>query len=105
MIVEAPCAAADVGHARARAQLVLDAVERRDPRLHEVRAVARAEEALAALEQVVRVLVPADAGAAAERLGDLRLVAHGGGHQLEGAGQERGLSSSASATACSAGSV
>ena len=82
-------AAADVGDARARQQLRLDAVERRDPRLHEVRAVAGPEEPLAAFEQRVVVLVPADAGPAAERLGDLRLVAHGGRHQLEGAGEER----------------
>ncbi len=61
-------AAADVGDARAGAQLRLDAVERRDPRVDEVGDVAGAEEALGALEQRVVVLVPADAGAGAERL-------------------------------------
>ena len=82
-------AAADVGHARARQQLGLDAVERGDPRRHEVRAVGGPGEARGSVEQRVVVLVPAGADPAAERVGDPRLVAHGRRHQLEGAGEER----------------
>ena len=53
-----------------------------------LRVVAGAEEALGALEEVVVVLVPADALAGAERLADLRLVAHGDVHELERAAEE-----------------
>ena len=83
-------AAADVGHARARLELLDDAVERRQPRLDQVGEVAGAEEALGALEQVVVVLVPAEALAAAEALGDVRLVLDDRREQLEGAGDEDG---------------
>ena len=48
--------------------------EQRDPFGNEVRVVAGAEEPLGALEEIVVVLVPADAGAALERLADLRFV-------------------------------
>ena len=41
-------------------ELLDDAVERRQPRRDQARVVAGAEEALAALEHVVVVLVPAD---------------------------------------------
>jgi hypothetical protein len=75
--------AADVGDARARLELLDDAVERGQPRRDEVARVARAEEPLRALEQAVVVLVPSDAGAAAERLGDLGLVVDDGGDELE----------------------
>ena len=47
---------------------LLHAVERRDPLRHEVGAVRDAEEAGDAVEQVVVVLVPAEAVAAAEAL-------------------------------------
>ena len=63
-------AAADVGDLRAAFELLLDAVERRDPLGHEVRPVAGPEEALGAPEQAMVVLVPAHALAAAERLED-----------------------------------
>ena len=81
--------AADVGDPRARMQLRLDALERRDPGAHQVRVVARPEEPLGALEQAVMVLVPADALAAAERLADLRPVVHGRRDELEGSGERR----------------
>ena len=54
-------AAADVGDARAALELRDDAVERRQPAADQVGVVAGPEEALAALEDVVDVLVPADA--------------------------------------------
>jgi hypothetical protein len=81
--------AADVGDARAGLELLLDPVQRRDPRVDQVGDVAGAEEPLGALEQVRVVPVPADALPGPERLGDLRLVDRGRGRQLEGAGQER----------------
>ena len=65
--------AADVGDRGAGLELVLHAVQRRDPGWDEVGHVAGAEELLAAGEHVVVVLVPAHPGAGAERLGDLRL--------------------------------
>ena len=52
---------------------VLDALERRDPARHQVGDVAGPEELLAADEDVLVVLVPAEAGTGAEGLGDLRL--------------------------------
>ena len=78
-------AAADVGDLRAAFELLLHAVERRDPLGDEVARVAGAEEALGAAEQPVVVLVPAHALAAAERLGDAVLVGVERGDQLEGA--------------------
>src|SRR5690242_5314801 len=59
--------AADVGHGRAGPQLVLHAVERRDPGRHEVGDVARPEELLAAGEDVLVLLVPAHPGTGPER--------------------------------------
>jgi prophage antirepressor-like protein len=66
--------AADVGDRAAVLELRDDAVKRRQPGRHQVRVVAGPEEPLAALEDVVRVLVPADAAAGARRLGDPRGV-------------------------------
>ena len=82
-------AAADVGDERAAFELRLDSLERRNPRRDQVRGVARAEEALGATEQVVVVLVPADARAAAESLGDLRLILRQRGGNVERSGHER----------------
>ena len=82
-------AAADVGDARAALELGDDAVERRQPRADEVRVVAGPEEALAAVVDVVHVLVPADAVAAAHRLLDPRRVDHRAERDLEEAGQVR----------------
>jgi len=81
-------AAADVGDPAARAELGLDAVKGRDPRRGQVRVVAGAEEPLAPVEDVLVVLVPADARARPEGLGDCGLVPRRAGHELEGAGQE-----------------
>ena len=72
------------------AQLVLDAVERRDPGRDEVGDVAGPEELLAADEDVVVLLVPADAGAGAERLGDPRLGLQRAERQHERAGHVDG---------------
>ena len=64
-------AAADVGDLAAGRELVLDALERRDPLVHEVRPVPRAEELLGADEQLVVVLVPAEAVTRPEALREL----------------------------------
>ena len=69
-------AAADVGDAGAPLELVGDAVERRQPRVDEIGVVARPEEALAALVDVMVVLVPAEAGPGAGGVGDPRRVQH-----------------------------
>ena len=65
--------AADVGDGGAGPQLVLHAVERRDPGRDQVGDVAGAEELLAAGEHVGVLLVPAQAAAGPEGLGDPRL--------------------------------
>src|SRR5204862_292949 len=67
-------AAAEVGHLGAALELLEHAVERGKPLRDQVRRVARAEEALGAGEQAVVVLVPADALAGPERLGQPLLV-------------------------------
>ena len=70
-------AAADVGDPRAPLELCDDAVERGQPRVDEVGVVAGAEEPLAAVVDVLVVLVPADARAGAGGVGDLRRVQDG----------------------------
>ena len=82
-------AAADVGDARAGPQPRLHAVEGRDPRLDQVAEIRRAEEPLDAVEERVVVLVPADALAGAERLGELVDDPAGGDRGLERADEER----------------
>jgi hypothetical protein len=82
-------AAADVGDPRPRLEPCLDPVKGRDPRLDQVGRVAGAEEPLGALPEVGVVLVPAEAVAGADGLGDPRLVLAGRGGDLEGAGHER----------------
>ena len=81
--------AADVGDARTGQQLLLDTLERGQPRRHEVRDVAGPEEQLGSAEQVAVVLVPPEAFARPEALGDLGLVAHARRGDVEGAGKER----------------
>ena len=83
-------AAADVGDRRAPLQLGHDPVERGQPLGDQVRVVAGPEEALTALVHVVHVLVPAEPGAAARRLGDLRRVEHRAQRDLEEPGQVGG---------------
>ena len=68
-----PVAAADVGDAGARPQLGLDALERRDPVLQQVRAVGEPEHRVRPVEQIVMVLVPAETVAAAEAVGHVVL--------------------------------
>jgi hypothetical protein len=62
--------AADVGDLDAALELVDDTIERRQPARDEVGVVAGTEESFTAVEYVVAVLVPADAGAAERRLRD-----------------------------------
>ena len=81
--------AADVGDERALLELLLHAVERRDPRVDEVRVVARAEEPLTPDMHVGVVLVPAVAGAAARGIHDVLRVVDGAEGDLEEPGQER----------------
>jgi hypothetical protein len=81
--------ASDVGDADALAQLRVDPVEGRNPVLDEVREVARPEEARDAVEELVVVLVPADAFACAERVGELGEDAARRDRRLEGADDER----------------
>ena len=97
--------AADVGDARAAAELLLHAVERRNPVGDEVRVVAGPEEALDADEEVGVVLVPADAAAAREALGHLAVGPHRGGHAWNAPSTQAGLSSSVRQAACAGGSV
>jgi hypothetical protein len=76
-------AAAEVGHARTGLELGLDALERRDPLRDDVGDVARPEEPLGALEEVVVVFVPAEALAGAEALGDVGLILDERARELE----------------------
>ena len=80
-------AAADVGDAGAALQVLDDAVERGQPGRDEVRVVAGPEEPLAAVVDVVVVLVPADSGAAACGVGDPRRIEHRAERDLEEPGQ------------------
>ena len=80
-------AAADVGDAGASLEPLDHAVERRQPGTDEVRVVAGAEEPLAAVVDVLVVFVPADAGAAADGLGDPRRVEDGADRELEEPGR------------------
>ena len=68
--------AADIGHVTASLQLLDGAIERWEPFGHQMRVVARAEEALAAVVDVVHMLVPTDSVAAASRFGDSGGVEH-----------------------------
>ena len=88
MIVEAPRPQPDVDHARAVAELLDDAVERREPGLHEVGLVAGAEQAQDAGVESVVVVAPADALAGGERADEGLVVGEAGGDGLEGAAQE-----------------
>ena len=65
-------AAADVRDRGASFELLDDAVERRQPFREQVGVVARPEEAFAALEHVVVVLVPPEPLAALGGVGDPR---------------------------------
>jgi hypothetical protein len=65
-------ATAGVRDLRPALELLDDALQRGKPRRQEVGVVARAEEPLAALEDIVAVLVPADAFAALRGLRDAR---------------------------------
>jgi hypothetical protein len=66
-----------------RSELPLDTFERRDPRVHEERAVPGAEESLCPLEESDVVLVPADALPALEALDERRDDAERGRHADE----------------------
>ena len=101
-------AAADVGHAAPPARAwptTPSSAGSHDG--HEVRVVAGAEEPLAALEDVVVVLVPADARPALRNASVIRGASRTDAErELEDAGQEgRAATRRSSATACSGGSV
>src|SRR5207302_4522787 len=81
--------AADVGDPRAALELRDDAFERGQPRADEIRVVAGPEEALAALVDVVAVLVPTVTLTAPGRLGDPGRVDHRSERDLEEAWQIR----------------
>ena len=81
-------AASDVGDAAAGGELLVHAVERRDPGLDDVGAVAGLEEAPAAVVDVVVVLVPAEAGTGLERVRDVVARVGGAERELEGAADE-----------------
>ena len=81
-------AAAEVGDGGAALELGLDAVQRRDPLGQQVHQVPRAEEPLAAGEDVLVVLAPAVPGPGAERLLDVVLRLEGAERELVGARQE-----------------
>ena len=81
--------AADVGDLGAGLELGLDAVERGEPRAGEVADVARAEEALGALEQARMLVAPLEALAGAKVVLDLRLAAPHRLRHLEETGNER----------------
>jgi len=83
-------AATDVGDAGAALEFGDDAVKCGQPGADQVGVVAGPEEALAPVEDVMAVLVPADAGAAAGGVGDPRCVEHRAQGDLEEAGQVGG---------------
>src|ERR1700757_3812341 len=80
-------AAADVGDTGSGLEPGLDAFEGGNPVGCEIRKIAGPEEALAASEQALLVLVPAEAFAGAEYLGELFLVLHARGDHVIEAGQ------------------
>ena len=81
--------APDVGDPSPRQQLLLDALERGQPRRDEVGDVAGPEEQLGAAEEVAVVLLPPEALAGAEALGDLGFVAHARRGDVERARKKR----------------
>ena len=80
-------AAADIGHLRAGLQPLLDAVERRNPRLHDIVDIARTEERASGAEQAAGMIAPPHAGAFAKALLDLALGLDHRGGEFERAGQ------------------
>src|ERR1035437_4513303 len=66
--------ATNVGNGGAFFQLFLHTIERGNPIIHEIRCVVRAKETLRAFEKGRMMLVPANAAARAEGLGDLVLI-------------------------------
>ena len=83
-------AAADIRDLGAALELVDDAVERRQPLLHQLVLVGGAEEARGAAEQAFGAVVPADALAGPERFRDFRLVQHEGRHHVADRAHEIG---------------
>jgi hypothetical protein len=74
MIVEAPWPQPTSATVASELELLLDAVERRDPLVHEVPPIAGAEEPLDTAEQPVVVLVPSEPASRPEGLADVVLV-------------------------------
>ena len=75
--------AADIGHLASGPQFGVGTVQRRDPGLHEVGAVAGTEEPLGPLKQIGVMLMPADPVAGTEGLHRFGKDASGGEHPLE----------------------
>ena len=86
-------AAADVRHAGAALELLHHAVERGEPLGDEAGAVVGGERSLHAVEQVVGVLVPADAAAVDEAVGEAVAAVGGrrGGQEHAGEGERARL--------------
>ena len=82
--------AADVGDRPARPQPGVDTGESRNPALDEVGSIARPEEPLGAMEEIVFVLVPPHAGAGAKRFGERVDRAPRRRHGLEATDDEGG---------------
>ena len=80
-------AAANIGHLRARLQPILDAVERRDPRLNDIVHIARTEERAGRAEQTAGMIAPPYARAIAEALLDLVLGLDRRGGEFERPGE------------------
>ncbi len=74
-MVEAPCPQPASATRAPDFQLLLDAIQRRNPTTHQVGGVIGTEEALGADEQIGIVLMPADALAGAEGFRHFRFIA------------------------------
>lgn len=80
-------AAADIGDARTRAELGVNAIEGGQPTGQEIGRIPRPEEALTARKHLMMVLVPAESRASPERLGDLWFGAQRRQRELKRAGR------------------
>src|SRR6185312_8976313 len=84
-MVEAPCP-----QPMSATQALDDAVKRRQPRAHQMRAIAGAEEALGAAEHAMVMRVPAKAFARSEGFDDLVFIEPERGRDLESRRHENG---------------
>jgi hypothetical protein len=82
--------AADIGDFRPLAQLLLDAIERRDPVLDDIVDIAWPKKGPGCAEEAACVIAPAHAGAAAKTFFNLGFSLDHRGDQVEGAGEING---------------